>query len=480
VRGSAAMMMDWVLFIPELFYALMGLFFFAWSLKRKVQVQRLYGAAVVLAGIGVLITVLCARFNGTLFFDAYRVDLYSQLFKVLLSVGTFWVIFSCSELKSIDERQHGEFFFLISICTLAMMMLVSSVELLTIYVSIELSSYCLFLLVPMRRNADQYVETGIKYFMVGVTASAFMLYGISLIFGMTGTTYVSEVAKILPSVFNQPAAIVGLVLALSGFFFKQALFPFHAWAPDVYQGASNQVTTYIATASKMAAAAMVIRFVGFSGEGNDLFIQLLVALSILSMTFGNLVAIIQKDIKRLLAYSSIAHAGYMMVGILTMSDRGFSSAIYYALAYLVMNFACFMVIMKIAGDGRNLQIKELAGLHKRSPLLALTLMLGLFGLAGIPPTVGFTGKFLVFAAALEKGYLVLVIIGMINATISLYYYLIVIKAAYMLEPVQPAPPVIVEPSTRFMSYALLILMVYLGVFPDQFVALTEAAARSLM
>jgi NADH-quinone oxidoreductase subunit N len=296
---------------------------------------------------------------------------------------------------------------------------------------------------------------------------------------MTKSTYITDIARVLPGMLSQPAAIAGLVLALSGFFFKQALFPFHIWAPDVYQGASNQVTTFIGTASKMAAAAMVIRFVGFSGEGNAILINLLMVLSIVSMTFGNLVAIIQKDIKRLLAYSSIAHAGYMMIGILSMSERGYSSAIYYALAYLVMTYSCFMVIMRIAEDGSNLQIKELAGLHKRSPLLAMTLMLGLFGLAGIPPTVGFTGKFLVFAAALEKGYLVLVIIGMINATISLYYYLIVIKAAYLLEPVKPYPAIRLDSWTRYFSIILVILMVYLGVFPDQFVALTEAAARSL-
>jgi NADH-quinone oxidoreductase subunit N len=414
-----------------------------------------------------------------LFFDAYRVDLFSQVFKILLAIGTFWVMFSCSELKGIDERQHAEFYFLISVCTLAMMMLVSSVELLTIYVSIELSSYSLFLLVPMRRNADMYAETGIKYFMIGVTASALMVFGISFIFGVTHTTYVTQIMKVLPGIITQPAAIVGLVLALSGFFFKQALFPFHIWAPDVYQGAANQVTTYIGTASKMAAAALVIRFIGFSGGESSLFINLLIALSILSMTFGNLVAIIQKDIKRLLAYSSIAHAGYMLIGILSMSERGFASAIYYALAYLIMSFACFLVIMKVADDGHNLQIKELAGLHKRSPLLAMTLMLGLFGLAGIPPTIGFTGKFLVFAAALEKGYLMLVIIGMVNATISLYYYLIVIKAAYLLEPEHPYPPVRVDSWTRCLSIILVVLMVYIGIFPDQFVAITEAAAKSL-
>ncbi|GKT08162.1 NADH-quinone oxidoreductase subunit N [Desulforhabdus sp. TSK] len=472
-------MMKWVLFIPELYYVLFGLVFFILSLSKNASSKRLHGIAMTLAGVGVLVTVFCARQTGMVFFDAYRVDLFSQTFKLLLSLGTFWVISSCNELKGIDERQHPEFYFLISICTLGMMMLVSAVELLTIYVAIELSSYTLFLLVPMRRNADVYAETGIKYFMVGVTASAFMIFGISLIFGMAHTTYVTDILRVLPGVIHEPAAIAGLVLALCGFFFKQALFPFHSWAPDVYQGAANQVTTFIATASKMAAAAMVIRFVGFSGGESEVLVNVLMTLSILSMTFGNLVAIIQKDIKRLLAYSSIAHAGYMLVGILSMSERGFASAIYYALAYLVMNYAVFMVIMKIADDGHNLQIKELAGLHKRSPLLAMTLMMGLFGLAGIPPTVGFTGKFLVFAAALEKGYLALVVIGMVNATISLYYYLIVIKAAYLLEPVRPYPAIRIDAWTRSMSLALVGLSVYLGIFPDKFVALTEAAARSL-
>jgi len=472
-------MMQWVLFVPELCYTLMALVFFGASLSRKTDPRRLHVWALALSGAAVLITVLFARQEGMLFFDAYRVDRFSQVFKILLALGTFWVIFSCSELEGVSERQHAEFYFFMSVCTLAMMMLVSAVELLTIYVAIELSSYCLYLLVPMRQRADEYMETGIKYFMIGVTASAFMVFGISLIFGMVKSTYLVEVIKVLPTVINQPAAIVGLVLALSGFFFKQALFPFHIWAPDVYQGAANQVTTFIGTASKMAAAAMVIRFVAFSGGESSILVNLLMALSVLSMTFGNLVAIIQKDLKRLLAYSSIAHAGYMMIGILSMTERGYAGAVYYAIAYLVMTYACFMVIMRISEDGHNLQIEELAGLHRRSPLLAMTLMLALFGLAGIPPTVGFTGKFLVFAAAVEKGYLALVVIGMINATISLYYYLNVIKAAYLLEASEPYPPVSVDSWTRYLSIVLVLAMIYLGVFPDQFVALTEATVRSL-
>ncbi|MBC7357979.1 MAG: NADH-quinone oxidoreductase subunit N [Desulfacinum sp.] len=472
-------MMKWTLFTPELFYVAMAAVFFVGSLQRRVDSRRLYRWAVALAGVGLVVSVACTRLEGFLFFDSYKVDLFSQFFKVLIALGTFFVILVCSELHGIDPRKHAEFYFLLAVCTLAMMMLVSAVELLTIYIALELSSYSLYLMVPMRHRADPYVESGIKYFMVGATASAMMIFGLSYLFGMTHTTYVAEMVQVLPGLLHQPAALVGLVLTLAGFFFKQALFPFHIWAPDVYQGAANQVTTYIATASKMAAAAMVIRFVGLTTGQSEALIQLLVVLSVLSMTFGNLVAIIQKDIKRLLAYSSIAHAGYMLIGILCMTPRGYAGAVYYAMAYLIMNFACFMVIIKVADDGHNLQIKELAGLHKRSPLLAMTLMLALFGLAGIPPTLGFTGKFLVFAAALEKGYLLLVIIGMINATISLYYYLIVIKAAYLLEPVREYPPVRVDTGTRILSIVLVIAMIYVGIFPDRFVALSEAAVAVL-
>jgi len=468
-----------MLFLPELSYVLAAFAFFACSLKKTGDAAGYYKLAVLLAGMGLLIAVVSSRRQGMLFFDCYRVDMFSQVFKILLALGTFWVIFSSRELRGIDDGQHAEFFFLIFVCTLAMMMLVSSVELLTIYVSIELSSYSLYLLVPMRRNADQYIETGIKYWMIGVTASALMIFGMSLLFGVTHTTYVPQMIKTLPALITQPAAVIGLILALCGFFFKLAFFPFHIWAPDVYEGSANQVTAYIATASKVAAAAMIVRFTSLSAGAGPGIIKFLIVLAISSMAFGNLVALIQKDIKRLLAYSSIAHAGYILVGILSFSELGYASAIYYAAAYLVMNYSVFMVVMKVADDGRNLRIEELAGLHKRSPILAMTLMIGLFGLAGIPPTAGFAGKFLVFAAAMRKGYLFLVVIGMINATISLYYYLMVIRAAYLLEPENECPPLPVDSPTRCLSVALVIMMIYLGIFPDRFLALTQAAARSL-
>jgi NADH-quinone oxidoreductase subunit N len=316
--------------------------------------------------------------------------------------------------------------------------------------------------------------------MVGASSSAIMLFGLSFVFGVTHTTYVVDIIHILPGIISNPAAILGLLLTLCGFFFKLAVFPFHFWAPDVYQGAANQVTAYIASASKVAAVAIIMRMVSLVGDNSQYLVDVLVTLSIASMTLGNLVAIVQKDMKRLLAYSSISHAGYVLIGILSMSQFGYASAIFYALAYLVMNLCCFLVVVKVAQDGSDLKIAQLAGLHRRSPILAMALMLAVFGLAGIPPTIGFTGKFLVFAAAMEKGYITLVIIAMINATISLYYYIMVVKAAYLMEPDVEQPRLAVSLPTKVLTGVLVTAMVVFGISPHYLLEVARAAARMLI
>ncbi len=472
--------MKTLLFLPEIYYTVMALILFLLSVQNVANRRRTFFVAFGLASLGVFVTLFAVKMHGYLFYNAYKVDLFSQVFKFMLALGLFFVVAVCDNLGDISEREHAEFYLFLVTCTIGMMMLVSAVELLTFYIALELSSYSLYILVPLRRGVGFDKEAGVKYILIGATASAFLLFGMSLLFGVAHTTYLPELFKLFPSLITQPAGAVGLMLVLAGLFFKQAVFPFHFWAPDVYQGASNQVTTYIATASKVAAIAIVIRFVGLASQNNELLVKVLMVLSVASMTFGNLVAIIQKDIKRLLAYSSIAHAGYVLIGILTMDTTGFASAMFYALAYLIMNFSCFMVIVKVSPDGRNVWVKDLAGLHKRSPLLAMTLMLGLFGLAGIPPTVGFTGKFLVFLAAMQKGYLALVIIGMINATISLYYYLIIIKAAYLLEPdTDEIPPLKVGFGLKMLNYGLIAAIVLLGIAPSQLFDIAKAAASVL-
>ena len=472
--------MKWFLFYPELYYFAVGMIFLFMSMAKTNNPRRDYFTALFSAILGLVICLASIQQEGLLFFQAYRVDLFSQVFKVLLSIGLFLIISICSNLNGVAERYHPEFYLLLFLCTLAMMLLVSSVHILSIYVALELSSYSLYILVALRKDEQTGLEAGLKYFLVGIFASAVMLFGVALLYSTTKATYVTEMIRVLPGVLDTPAVVIGLLLTLCGFFFKLAVFPFHFWAPDVYQGAANQATAYIATASKVAAVAILTRMVAVSGDGSIYLVHVLVTLAIVSMTVGNLAAIVQKDFKRLLAYSTVAHAGYVLIGILSMNAAGYMSAIFYVTALLFMKFTVFLVIVKVADDGRNLEISHLAGLYRRSPLLAMALMVSIFSLAGIPPTIGFTGKFLVFVAALDKGYFTLVLIAMINVVISLYYYLLILKAAYLLEPGEVQPAVELSTPIRFLTGALVLVMVVAGIFPRYLIELAGAAAGSLM
>ncbi|MBM4283837.1 MAG: NADH-quinone oxidoreductase subunit N [Deltaproteobacteria bacterium] len=470
--------MNVLLFGPELFYLGMALVLFFFSLQRRVQVERTYWAALGLAAAGFVVALYCLFQNGEIFFRAYKVDLFSQIFKAALALGLFLVMMISRNLAHIEPRYHAEFFFFLTTCTLGMMMLVSSVELLTIYVALELSSYSLYILVPLRKGDGLDVEAGIKYLFIGAVSSGFMLFGLGYIFGATHSTYLSEIIPRMPELLASPIGLVGLLLTLAGLFFKLSVFPFHFWAPDVYQGGANQVVTFIATASKAAAVAVILRLAMLGAKYGYSFTQALVVLSIVSMTLGNLVAIIQKDFKRMLAYSSIAHAGYVLIGVITFQELGYASAVYYALAYLVMNFTVFMVLSEVATDGQDLKIEELAGLYSRSPLLTMSLILGIFALAGVPPSIGFTGKLLLFTSAMNEGYFWLVLIGAVNGTVSLYYYLKVVYAAYFLEPRQG--PLQLSWPTKALNWTLCSAILVFGVFPDGLVELARTAVRMVL
>ncbi len=474
--------MKWMIFSPEIYYLLVSLWFLALSMLRRINSRRDYVSALLLAAGGVLVCLLAVRSEGLLFSNAYQIDLFSQVFKVLLALGLFLIVCLCPNVSAIREKDHPDFYLLLFVCTLAMLMLVSSVHLLAMYVSLELSSYALYILVALRRDKDLGIEAGIKYFLIGITASAVMLFGLALLYATTQVAHVNDMVRVIPAVIDKPVVILGLLLTLSGFFFKLAVFPFHFWAPDVYQGATNQVTAYIATASKVAAIALLVRMVAAAGSGaaGNYLAHALVTLAIVSMTVGNLVAIVQQDIKRLLAYSTVAHAGYLLIGILSMNPFGYSSVLFYAAALLIMKFSAFLVVVKVADDGRNIQIEELAGLHQRSPLLAMALMVSIFSLAGIPPTIGFSAKLFIFLAAMEQGYFTLVLIAMINVLVSLYYYLLVLKAAYLLKPNAPLTELRLSPPLKLLTAVLILAMIGLGIYPAYLLELAEAAVRSLV
>lgn len=471
--------MAWQQFTPELYHFAAALVFTGLSMTRRSNPRRDYLTALILACGGLAVCLAAVHARGDLFFNAYRVDLFSQVFKVLLSMGLVLAVALCSELEGVSARWHSEFYLLLFSCTLAMMLLVSSVHLVPIYVSLELSSYSLYVLVALRRDAAMGTQAALRYFLTGIFSSAVMLFGLALLYAATGLTYLSDLVSALPDVISQPMVLTAVLLTLGGFLFKLALFPFHFWAPDVYHGAPNQLAAFIATASKVAAIAVLLRVVATTGGQGSLLAESLVALAIVSMTVGNLAAIVQKDLKRLLAYSSIAQAGYVLIGILCMSPDGYDAAIFYALALLIMKFTCFLAVIKIATDGGNPTFEALAGLHRRAPLLALALMMAVFALAGIPPTIGFTAKFLIFAAAIKQGYLVLVLIAMFNVVISLYYYLLIVKAAYLTEPSQSVSAPILSTAGRLLTAGLLIAIVAVGLFPNPLIAIAHRATLSL-
>jgi len=467
------------LFAPELSLFGAALLFLAMTLSRPISPRGFFLTAVAAAAFAILVGLASLNAEGSLFGQSYRIDLFSQVFKVLLALGLFLVTCICGDVSGVDARRHAEFYLLLFTCTLAMMLLSSAVHLLSIYVALELSSYSLYVLVSLRRTREPAVAAALKFFIVGIVSSAVMVFGLSLLYGVTGAVHLDALGRALAAAGDQPLAQIGLLLTLCGFFFKLAVFPFHIWAPDTYQAAAHQVTAYLATASKVGAIAILIRMATASG-GSTYLVHVLVGLAVLSMTVGNLAAIAQKDLKRLFAYSSIAQAGYVLIGILSLTPQGYAASVFYSLALLVMKFICFLVLIMVASDGADIDVAQLAGLHRRSPLLAMALMLSVFSLAGIPPSIGFTGKFLIFNAAIDRGHLPLVLIAMANVVVSLYYYLMVVRAAYLLEPASERPSLPVPPAMKLLTGILVAVMVVCGIYPTLILDLSRSAAAVLV
>ncbi len=469
------------LFLPELALIFMALVFFFASLGNLKE-SRLQGLGLLFSAIAVLVSVSSYGMEGSLFFNAYRVDAFSQMFKVIITFGLFIVIYLGKGLYGIDNTLRPEYYLFMTLSAFGLMCMSSAVELITIILSLEIHSFALFIMIPFRKHGAyrKQMEAGIKYALFGAVASGISLYGMSYIFGMTHTTYLADLVKIIPGVIlDKPLMLIGLVMLLCGFFYKLALFPMHFWAPDVYEGAANETSGFVATLPKIGAVALLIRLISLAGADAGQFTWVLMIFAVLSMTFGNLSALVQNDIKRLLAYSSIAHAGYVMIGLLCATDFGYLSGIYYIVGYLLMNLACFYVIYNLAPQGENITFDDLGGLYKRSPLLALTLAVGAFGLAGIPPTIGFTGKLFLFTAAIKKDMYALVILAVINSGIGIFYYLKMVRAAYTGVD-SPIPRLNLRLSTSVLGIFLIVIIILLGIFPQGFMDIAKEAVAAVI
>lgn len=469
-------------FIPELILVAIGAVLATVTLTSRSAKEcasftkpfMTFAAAILVGG-----SLLVLYNQAQLFHSTYRIDLFSQGFKFLLSLAYLVTVLFAEEWTGISENRRTEFYLLISAATLGMMMLVSSVHILIFYVSLELSSYSLYLLAALK-DEKKGAEAAVKYIIFGAAASGIFLWGLSLLAGLAGTGSLLEMAALAPSLAGQPAFAVGLLFVILSFLFKLSGVPMHAWAPDVYESASMPVTGFIATASKAAAAAILIRFLALT-ELTISFTALIGAAAFASMTIGNCVALVQKDVKRLLAYSSIAQAGYLLVGLLAGTFEGYSSALFYAFGYVLMNAGAFLVTLRIAQAAKNdnPQIQDFDGLAERSPFLALVLLLSLLSLAGIPPLVGFTGKWILFSAAMDRGHWFLVLWGVLNSVVSLFYYLTLVKHAYLEKPKDPAPlqlPI----RLQILGFFLFAALVFLGVFPNNLITFAREAVASVL
>ncbi|NPV75836.1 MAG: NADH-quinone oxidoreductase subunit N [Anaerolineae bacterium] len=384
-----------------------------------------------------------------------RVDWVTFVFRLVFLAGALITALQTMESPALCDR--GEFYALLSVSTLGMILMASSADLVMLYLAIETTAIPLYVMAGFRISDQKSVEAGIKYFLYGAMTSAVMLYGFSLLFGFTGSTELYAIAGIIQNGGIPPAILIlALLMAFVGFGFKISAVPFHFWAPDVYEGAPTPVAGFLSTASKAAGFVVLIRvlMLAFSGI-TPVWSAMAAALAIASMTIGNLLALVQKNIKRLLAYSSIAQAGYMLIGVAAGSVLGVNGVAYYLIGYLATNLAAFGIISIINRAVGSDEIARYAGLSRRSPALALGLLATMLSLGGIPPFAGFVGKLLVFGAAVQANLIGLAVVGVLNSVIGLYYYLVVLKVAYLHRSEEETKPLMV-PFSRKLALALCI------------------------
>lgn len=467
-------------FLPELVLLGGSLVLFLFCLGENGAGKAKFGAfALSLALIGACVATLGQE--ATLFDGAYRVDAFSQWLKLTFAAGYFLVLLLSGDLPDIRNDVKPEYFLLLTASVIGLTTLVSAIDLISLVIAFELSSFPLYFLVPMRRERPGQrvqMESAIKYIMFGIISTGVMLFGMSYLFGLTGTTSLPEMMLRLQPLVHTPLAILGLAMMLAAMLYKLAVFPFHFWTPDVYQGGSNETAGLIASLPKIGAAAVLTRFVSLASPDNHTLALLLTGLAAASMFYGNLIALMQRDIKRLLGFSGIAHAGYALIGFVALDTAGFTAALYYMVGYLFMVLACFVVVCQVSKDGANVELEDLSGLHRRSPLLLATLLVGVFGLAGIPPFAGFMGKLALLKAALARGHLVLVIITVVNTAIAIYYYLSLVREACFREA-GDRPAIVPRLAVRFACVLLIGGILALGIAPDRLLKTISSSCASL-
>ncbi len=470
--------------LPEILLVLLaGLILAIDALWKPMRKQNL--GWITAAGL-VVIMVLSFLFStpqgqGRLIFGGMlRQDWLGFAFIILFMFAAAITALFAMDMPGVGQK--GEFYVLMLVSTLGMSLMASSADIIMLYLAIETTSIPMYILTGFMTHDDRSTESGFKYLLFGAAASTVMLYGFSLLYGFTGQTNLYEIAQaFFAAQFPQISILGSLLLILVGFSFKISAFPFHFWAPDVYEGAPTPIAGFLSTASKAAGFVVVIRVLAdvFTPAAAPDWINLLAVISVLTMTIGNVLALAQKNIKRLLAYSSIAHAGYILIGVVAMSQLGMTSVVFYLIAYLITNLAAFGIVMTFSQVVGSDEISAYSGLSRRKPWLALAMLVAFLSLAGMPPLAGFVAKVFVFAAAVKANFIWLAFVGVINSIVGLYYYLTVLKYVYLFRSDDENKPLVISRPYIIALSILIIGILVVGILFGPWFNMSSQIASSL-
>jgi NADH-quinone oxidoreductase subunit N len=478
--------------MPEIFLALaaMGLLMVgvfqkdgdaAEVAQASRMVSRLGVVALVLTLL--LVTTLAVQGPAKSFGGMFVLDDFAVFFKVLVLIASGLSILIAQDYLENQQIARFEYSVLILLATVGMLLMISANDLIALYLGLEMQSLALYVVASFQRDDAHSVEAGLKYFVLGALASGMLLYGSSLVYGYSGTTSFEQLATTFSQLHGAAppvGLVVGIVFILAGLAFKVSAVPFHMWTPDVYEGAPTPVTAFFSVGPKLAALALFIRvMVGPFGDLVAQWQQIVVFISIASMVLGAFAAIGQENIKRLMAYSSIGHVGYALIGLAVGNEAGVRSVLIYMTIYLFMNVGVFTCILCMRRrEQMVVGISDLAGLSKSNPLMALALAIFMFSMAGIPPLAGFFGKLYIFLAAVEAGLFGLAIIGLLASVVAAYYYLRIVKVMYFDDPVEPIDRTIGR-ELRLVMLGTSVLVALFFLFPQPVLSGAASAAASL-
>jgi NADH-quinone oxidoreductase subunit N len=458
--------------------------------RTRKSVTFLLGAL----GLGCAFVASMPLFNapqGTLFFGVLALDRMAVFFKCFLILTSFLVLLAAPGSKELSQRHMGEFYALLLGVTLAMLLLASSIDMLMLYLSLEMVSLGSYVMVGYLKNDRQSNEASLKYLLFGAVATGSMLYGMTILYGLTGTTKIAVIREVLTHNFetghNSVMLLVSTALILAGFGFKTAAVPFHFWCPDVYTGAPTPVTAFLSVAPKAAGFAILIRFffTGLSSQAGSgywthlSFVDwrlLVLIISVVTMTLGNIAALRQDNMKRMLAYSSIAHAGYIFMGAVVLTSQGLQSVLVYLITYLFMNLGAFLIVIEIFNKTGSFDMNDYRGLYRRSPFLTISMTIFMLSLMGIPPFAGFFGKLYVFGAAVNQNLAWYAVIGALNSVVAVYYYARVIKTM-IIESSEDMGKISIPWTSHVMVWIMLLPTAGLMLFWGRIQELTTASLK---